>query len=196
MLKNTETLGTSVSFTSTYFTAMETKEKRERDRRSRYSKRSHGLKEQTQRRMARRYFHSSSRRHSLIFGNPLNVAMYDPGTAADILNVADAFPVAASGVLDVVVLRNKCGEDGGAQLEGALEGRVQLDERGRVGGVRLELEQRVGGLFRQVERERRVGRARVDEEDAVRFVLARGDQGEVGEEGAAVPSVKDKVKQG
>ena len=50
--------------------------------------------------------------------------MHDPGTAADSLNVDDAFPVAASGVLDVVVLRNKSGEDGGAQLEGALEGRV------------------------------------------------------------------------
>ena len=180
---------------------METKEKRERERRTRDSKRSHGLKQQTQRRMARTNFHSSSRRYCPIFGNPLNVAVHDPGTAADVLNVDDAFPVAASGVLDVVDLRNKCGEDGGAQLEGALEGRVQVDARGRVGGVRVELEQRVGGLFRKVERERRVGRARVDEEGALRFVLARGDQGEVGDEGAAVPGVKDgarlsKVKQG
>jgi hypothetical protein len=163
---------------------METKEKRERERRSRDSKRSRGLKQQTQRRMARTNFHSSSRRHCPIFGNPLNVAVHDPGTAADVLNVDDAFPVAASGVLDVVDLRNKCGEDGGAQLEGTLEGRVQVDARGRVGGVRFELEHRVGGLFRKVERERRVGRARVDEEGAVRFVLARGDQGEVGDEGA------------
>ncbi len=34
MLNNTETIGTFVSFASNYFTAMETKEKRERERRT------------------------------------------------------------------------------------------------------------------------------------------------------------------
>jgi len=50
--------------------------------------------------------------------------------------------------------------------------------------VRFELEQRVGRLLGEVDREGRVRRVRVDEEDAVLFVLVRGNQGEFGEERA------------
>ena len=76
-------------------------------------------------------------------------------------------------------------EDRRPQLEGALEGRVQVDECGRVGRVRFELELRVGRLLGKVDREGRVRRVRVDKEDAVCFVLVRGNQGEFGEDGAA-----------
>lgn len=124
------------------------------------------------------------RRHFLILRDPLGAAKDDPATTADRLLVDHTLPTAARGILHVFVGHAGV-EDRRAQLEGALEGRVQVDECGRVGRVRFELEQRVGRLLGEVDREGRVGRARVDEEHAVRFVLVRGNQGDFGVEGAA-----------
>jgi hypothetical protein len=106
--------------------------------------------------------------------------MHGPGKAADRLDVDDALPAAVGGVLHVVVDVDNGGQDGRAQLELALEGRVQVDLGGRVGRVRFELEDRVGRLLRKVDRERRVGRMRADDEKAARLVLVRGDQSEFG----------------
>jgi len=111
--------------------------------------------------------------------------MHDPGKAADRLDVDDALPAAAGGVLHVVVDVDDGGQDGGAQFEVALEGRVQLNSGGRVGRVRLELEDRVGRLLRKVDHNRRVGRMRADDKEAARLVLVRGDQGEFGCDRAA-----------
>jgi len=124
------------------------------------------------------------RRHVLILRDPLGIANDDPTTAADRLLVDHTLPTAARGILHVF-MGHAGMEDRRLQLEGALEGRVQVDVCGRVGRVRFELEQRVGRLLGEVDLEGRVGRARVDKEHAVRFVLVCGNQGEFGVEGAA-----------
>jgi len=124
------------------------------------------------------------RRHFLILRDPLGVAKDDPTTAANRLLADHTLPTAARGILHVLIGDGGV-EDRRAQLEGTLEGRVQVDECGRVGRVRSELEQRVGRLLGKGDREGRVRRVRVDKEDAVLFVLVRRNQGEFGEEGAA-----------
>lgn len=80
--------------------------------------------------------------------------MHDPGTATDRLDVDDALPATASGVIHVVILRDDSGEDGGTQLENAPEGRMQANVGGRVGRVRLKLEDHVRRVLRKVDRER------------------------------------------
>lgn len=124
------------------------------------------------------------RRHFLILRHPLGVANDDPTTAANRLLADHTLPIAARGIFHVL-LGDGGVEDRRAQLERALEGRVQANECGRVGRVRFELEQCVGRLLGEVDREGRVRRVRVDKEDAVLFALVRGNQGEFGAEGAA-----------
>ena len=59
-----------------------------------------------------------------------------------------------------------------------------MDAHGRVGGVRFEVELRVGRLVGKVEPEGRVGRARMHEEGAARVVFVRRNQSEPGEKDA------------
>lgn len=135
-------------------------------------------------RISRNNFHHSTTGHLLFPRNPRDIAAHDPGTVADRLHVDHAFPAKASRVLHVLIWIDEGGEDRRSQLEHALEGWVQVDVGRCVGGVRFQLEQRVGRLFRNVDHQRRVGRARVDDEAAFRFAPGRGEQGEVGEEDA------------
>ena len=134
--------------------------------------------------MRRRNIYLSTRRHFLILRDPLGITNDKPTTATDRLHVDHTLPTAARGILHVFMGDGGV-EDRRAQLERALEGRAQVNECGRVGRVRFELELRVGRLLGEVEPKGRVRRVRVDKEDPVRFVLVRGNQGEFGEERAA-----------
>jgi hypothetical protein len=141
-------------------------------------------------RISRNNFHHSTTGHLLFPRNPRDIAAHDPGTVADRLHVDHALPAKASRVLHVLIWIDEGGEDRRSQLEHALEGWVQVDVGRCVGGVRFQLEQRVGRLFRNVDYQRRVGRARVDDEAGFRFAPGRGEQGEVGDEDAGRVGVK------
>lgn len=115
--------------------------------------------------------------------------MHDPGTA-DRLHVDLALPALAGGVLHIGVGGDDRVEYRGLQFEDALKGRVQMDAGGRVGGVRFQLELRVGCLVRKVERQRRVGRAGVHGKGADRLLLVRREQCEAGGEDAEKGNLK------
>jgi len=87
--------------------------------------------------MARRNVHLSGRGHLPILRNPRGLPVHDPRTVSDRLDVDHALPAAARGVLHLDVGGDEGGENGRAELEDSLEGRVQVDVGGRVGGVRF-----------------------------------------------------------
>lgn len=118
--------------------------------------------------------------------------MHDPGTA-DRLHVDLALPALAGGVLHIGVGGDDRVEYRGLQFEDALKGRVQMDAGGRVGGVRFQLELRVGCLVRKVERQRRVGRAGVHGKGADRLLLVRREQCEAGGEDAEKGNLKKRL---